>query len=88
MSPDPSSSSAAPIPPQEAARRAAAYLQSVVPTADAIRVEETELDENDPIWRITLSYVPRDEPFATRIYKLFYVDAPTGNIRAMRMREG
>jgi len=90
MSTDPSSSSTSSgrLPPHEAARRAAEYLRSFMADAGGIRVEETELDQDDACWRITLSYEPGGVPFGTRIYKLFLVDVKTGEVLAMRMRKG
>lgn len=90
MSTDPSSSSTSSgrISAQEAAKRAAKYLQSLVPNVGGIRVEETEVHPEGDQWRITLSYEPGDEPYAARTYKLFLVDIQTGEVLSMRMRKG
>lgn len=77
------------ITAQDAAKKAADYLRSFSSQAHNIKVEEVELDPNDESeWRITLSYVSLDEPFAGRALKLFRVDVQTGEVLGMRMRKG
>jgi hypothetical protein len=49
-----------------------------------IRLEETEFDEHG-YWLITLSY--RDvSSFDRREYKIFRVDAQTGEVKSMKVR--
>jgi hypothetical protein len=50
---------------------------------NGLRLEETELDEEG--WHITLSFVD-SVVLANRSYKMFDIDAETGQVRAMRAR--
>ncbi|MFH1417335.1 MAG: hypothetical protein ABII12_03505 [Planctomycetota bacterium] len=75
------------ILPQEAARSAAEYLKAFVPDAAAITVEEVESGPEDTEWRITLSYQSGGLPFMAKKYKLFVVNAQTGDVLSMRIRK-
>jgi hypothetical protein len=87
---------------KEAAKRAADYFSNIYsdkPYSDLL-LEEVELSEDGRYWLITLSYaselstirVPSAlDPFpkvinGPRKYKLFKIDAATGNVKAMKIR--
>jgi len=51
----------------------------------SVRLEETEFVDTG-YWDITLSF--QEEPFsASRVYKVFHIDAGTGEVRSMKVRE-
>jgi hypothetical protein len=56
------------------------------PSSDA-RLEETELVENRgrSFWAITLSFT-ENQVIGTRSYKLFLIDAETGEVQSMKTR--
>ncbi len=74
---------------KDAVEIAHSNLQSLVPLASAVLLEEVELEEGS--WNITLSY---PDPFAPsflgqaapRKYKIFVIDAENGNFKAMKIR--
>jgi hypothetical protein len=58
-----------------------------------LMVEEVEPSADDRYWLITLSLPDRANPFAalartasSRTYKIFEVDAQTGEVRSMKIR--
>ena len=58
-----------------------------------LMVEEVEPSADERYWLITLSLADRTNPFATlargsagRTYKIFEVDAETGEVRSMKIR--
>lgn len=73
---------------EEAVKAAAQHMQRLFPDAQDMRVEETELTEDDLHWAITLGFrIPEAlNPFGRREYKLFVIDARTGVVRAMKIR--
>jgi len=73
------------ISAREAARIAAAYFRKVTESRPTgIAVEEVELSENGADWLITLGFIGED--FTTRLYKVFRIDAVTGDVRSMKIR--
>lgn len=96
--------SSVPVSPQEAVKIAVAYVQEMYGAqAQDILLEEIELPPPETSWMVTLSFVRQaPAPFVTpssaiaqalgakapRLYKKLEVDANTGVIRAMRIREG
>ena len=58
-----------------------------------IRLEEVEQSEDGKSWRITLSFLRDLSPLATalgkfsREYKVFSVDAATGAVQSMKIRQ-
>lgn len=60
-----------------------------------VRLEEVELSEDDQLWRITLSFNrPADQQNQLmltqkmqRDYKLFEINAETGAVKAMKIRQ-
>lgn len=54
-----------------------------------IQLEEVELSDDDKYWFITLSYQPTVlDPIikGPKAYKIFQIDAYTGNVKAMKIR--
>lgn len=81
---------------KQAANNAVAYmtgLPNLKADSDTIRLEEVELTEDDKFWLITLSFVDRaaatlQNVFSpARQYKTFRIDAETGDIRSMKIRQ-
>jgi len=73
---------------KEAAQNAAHYLVDLVDNVSDVLLEEVERD--DGVWRITLSYQTSRPPlmsFLQRDYKLFEIDAITGDVKSMRIRK-
>jgi hypothetical protein len=86
------------IPARAAASASATYLAEIVDIPKPkSRVEEVELTDDGRYWLITLSYEAPVEttPFmgttvstgGDRQYKVFKVDAKTGEVLSMRIRE-
>ena len=77
---------------KEAAESAAQFARSVLDegrTKD-LRLEEVEMEKAPPRWFITLSMPANSSsPYAvlTRAYKTFTVDAETGEVLAMKIRD-
>ena len=81
---------------KEAARSAAEYFAGLFPDQgySEVLLEEVELSEDEKYWLITLSYAlprPGGEGFAALIprqrrYKQFKIDAQTGKVQAMTIR--
>jgi hypothetical protein len=85
---------------QQAVKSAERYARSLYPEAELrhLRLEEVRRSDDGRQWDITLGWV---EPHAggnwiaftatvqrvPRIYKLFEVDAETGEVRAMKIRD-
>jgi hypothetical protein len=76
------------IPPQQAAEQAAQYLRAFVTGATNITVEEVELSPDAAHWRITLSYLAGPLLWGPKTYKVFDIDTQSGEVLAMRIREG
>lgn len=72
------------IDAKAAAQRARAYLIAVLPGVDGIRLEEIEMTTDDQCWLITLSFDVFPEP---KQYKVFKVNAKTGDVVSMKIRE-
>jgi len=82
---------------KQAAKRAADYLTGLYTEqlpAD-IRLEEVELSDDEMYWLITMSFLPQHQQPTTfsqllrehdRIYKMFKIDAQTGNMVSMKIR--
>jgi hypothetical protein len=77
-----------------AANAAAAYFKELYPTVRAFSLEEVELSEDGAHWLITLSFeiAPSNtvvlpfQPPRTK-FKVFTVDAKTGEVLKMRIRK-
>jgi hypothetical protein len=82
---------------KDAVKAAKDFAGTVFPEADlpGLRLEEVEFEEARGEWIITLSWAdptPGNRAIiaalgSTRIYKLFIVDAGSGRVRAMKIRE-
>lgn len=78
------------ISPKEATQRAAAFLTEIMGAQRSVRLEELVLSHDERTWDVTLSFLdelslaPLGYP---RVYKRFEVDAISGQVRAMRIRE-
>lgn len=84
------------LTPKEAARRAQDFLLELLGPLENVLLEEVELSEDDNEWLITLSYMTRAAPPAgltsklssfERCYKRFIVNARTGEVCAMHIRQ-
>ena len=79
----------------EAANKSFEYLKKIIPDAARPELEEVELSDDDKYWFITLSFdgsvAPPPNTFSfltkSRLYKIFKVDAYTGEIRSMKIRD-
>lgn len=78
---------------KEATEVAAKYLINFFPRADAIKLEEVEITDDDKYWNITLSYVDLEDNFGyvlgsrKQAYKIFKIDTEKGNVRSMKIRD-
>jgi hypothetical protein len=79
---------------KEAAQRASQYFASLYADQGVLNVqlEEVELADEGQFWLITLSY-PGDSPnnpflntIPHRKYKVFKIDAKTGEVKSMKIR--
>lgn len=84
---------------KEAAQTASNFFAGLYAdqTLSDVRLEEVELTEDERFWLITLSF-PSDNPLqkvlthmagidrSTRQYKIFKVDASTGRVVSMKIR--
>lgn len=52
---------------------------------EGIRLEETDFDDRENQWQITLSFI-ENEFTGHRIAKLFRIDASTGSVLSMKAR--
>ena len=82
---------------KEAVKVATEYIQAlfVEKQIPELRLEEVELSEDKKHWEVTLSFVVR-EPTAylslgdaarSREYKVFKVDAESGQVQSMKIRK-
>lgn len=80
---------------QELADTAATYLKGFFPDADKIQLEEIEVTDDNKYWNITLSYESSDIPEThtgwliskSRKFKIFKIDAKSGDVRSMKIRD-
>lgn len=85
---------------KDAAKKAMAFYQDIDPDAEDARVEEVERDDDTDDWNITLSFhsnenastnliVPNSASTGVmngRKFKIFSVDAESGEVRSMKIR--
>jgi hypothetical protein len=76
------------ISAKEAAERSTEYLAALQDAIINCVIEEAELSDNERYWSITLSYLMMGG-FGVRQkqYKVFKVDAYTGEVKSMKIRE-
>jgi hypothetical protein len=73
---------------KEAAQRCRSYLAELLGGVADVRLEEVELGEERTYWYVTLSYQRQDSfPMIGRDYKVFKVDARSGDVLSMKIRE-
>ncbi|GAB3641651.1 hypothetical protein [Spirosoma arcticum] len=87
---------------KEVVKNGVAFLKNLYEDADNILVEEVEMDDQQQYWFITLSYKLVDAGFTTtepttlqsflypgkdRSYKTLKIDAKTGAVLSMKIRE-
>ncbi len=82
---------------KEAVKIATEYIQTLFAERQIpeLRLEEVELSPDNQFWEVTLSFVVR-EPTAylslgdaarTREYKVFRINAETGQVQSMKIRK-
>jgi hypothetical protein len=77
----------------EAANKAVEYLRSLYSAADNILLEEVDSSEDSKYWNITLSYQIFEKnvlggwAVPQKKLKVFKIDAKTGNVLSMKIRE-
>ena len=82
---------------KDAAKRAMAYFQDLMPSVSDIWLEEVELLADEKSWNITLSALAPARKEANsalseilakseRLYRTFMVDSHTGQVRSMKIR--
>lgn len=75
---------------KEAARRASEYFAGLYSeTINDVQLEEVEISEDGKNWLITLSYPvpPTITAIFKRKYKVFTIDAETGQVKSMKIRK-
>lgn len=88
---------AQPISPKDAVIAASTYFTEVTGYTSGLSVEEIELTEDGGTWLVTLGYVTEDvtQPIPLHItfprqcmaYKVFAVNAVTGEVTSMKIRQ-
>jgi hypothetical protein len=84
---------------RDAAKSALDFYKDIYPNTSGELIEEVELDDSKQYWLITLSFfgtVPTNtisplsavlQPKYERNYKIFKVDANSGNVESMKIRQ-
>ncbi|GAA4399495.1 hypothetical protein GCM10023187_11430 [Nibrella viscosa] len=83
---------------KEAAQKALEYYKDIYPDIDGALIEEIEMDDAQNSWLITLSFPVTEldqviTPFLPigkqkeRKYKIFKIDAESGKVVSMKIRE-
>ena len=79
---------------REATDKAREHLVSFFPDAEKVQLEEVELTDDKAYWFITLSYEGISHSVASSLlvgksvrYKLFKIDAETGEVISMKIRD-
>ncbi|GMU22665.1 MAG: hypothetical protein AMXMBFR13_27500 [Phycisphaerae bacterium] len=81
-------SSSSQISAKDATNRAASYAVDLLGNIHSVRLEEVELSEDGREWLITLSYFANTPyVFGQKEYKIFRVDAHSGEVKSMKIRE-
>ena len=78
---------------KEATDKAVEHLKKFYPTVEKVQLEEVELTDDDKYWNIVISYENMETiPLSylqvgqQRTFKVFKIDANTGKIRSMKIR--
>ena len=72
---------------RDAVKAATDYLKdfgSLLPSQTGLRLEETELWEEPPLWIITISFQASPFDDNSRVYKQFRVNADNGEVQSMK----
>ena len=79
---------------KEATQKVKEYLVSFFPEAEKVQLEEVELTDDKSHWYITLSYEGMSHSVASSLlvgksvrYKIFKLDAETGEVISMKIRD-
>jgi hypothetical protein len=79
---------------KEATDKAREHLVNFFPEADEVQLEEVELTPDKAFWLITLSYAGISNSVASSLlvgksmrYKIFKLDAETGEVLSMKIRD-
>jgi hypothetical protein len=80
------------ITAKQAASQATKYLSELVSLISQPQIEEVELSNDRLTWYITLSYIAQEhQPYAilghSKSFKIFTIDAESGDIRSMKIRD-
>lgn len=80
------------ITAKQAASQATTYLAELVNLMSQPQIEEVELSNDRLTWYITLSYLAQEnQPYAflghAKSYKVFTIDAESGEVRSMKIRD-
>lgn len=74
-----------------AANASVEYLRQLVPDANNVQLEEVEISEDEKFRSITVSFYDGDTYNVNfnreRKYKILKIDADTGNVQSMKIRE-
>jgi hypothetical protein len=79
---------------KEATQKVKEYLVSFFPDAEKVQLEEVELTDDKSHWYITLSYEGMSHSVASSLlvgksvrYKIFKLDAESGEVISMKIRD-
>jgi len=79
---------------KEATAKAREHLTAFFPEAEKVQLEEVELTGDKSHWLITMSYEGLSDSVASSMlvgksvrYKIFKLDAKTGNVLSMKIRD-
>lgn len=79
---------------KEATKRAKEHLVNFFPDADEVQLEEVELTPDKAFWLVTLSYAGASNSVASSLlvgksmrFKIFKLDAKTGEVISMKVRD-
>ena len=79
---------------KEATEKAKEHLMAFFPDAEEIQLEEVELTPDKAFWLITLSYAGVSNSVASSLlvgksmrYKIFKLDAESGEVLSMKVRD-
>ena len=78
---------------KEAIEKAIEYFKKFYPNVEKVQLEEVEITDDDKYWNIVLSYENMETtPLSylqigqQRTFKVFKIDANTGKVRSMKIR--
>jgi len=76
---------------KNATKLAVEYIKSVYSGCKEIKLEEVDSSEDDKFWYITLSFILKEDAedilFIKRQYKIIKINALTGKIQSMKIRQ-